>query len=137
MRLLLLLFSIINIQLAYTQVTQSQDLTTNLTHRQIESKIEEVYGRAYIENNPTLVQFFLKLFKERITYITQERTSDEKYVKLSSLPLMNKNNQSLSYDSIFYEATFNPLKYRMNFYSNTTQVYRFDNSDILIVIAPQ
>jgi hypothetical protein len=137
MRFLILLFSLFNFQVAFSQVTQSQDLTINLTLPQIESKIEEVYGSSFVENNPSLVQFFLKLFKERISYITQERTADEKYVKLSSLPLMNKNNQSITYDTLFSKLTFNPLKYRMNFYSNTTQVYRFDNSDILIVIAPQ
>jgi hypothetical protein len=137
MRFLILLLSLFNFHVAFSQVTQSQDLTTNLSHQQIESRIEEVYGRAYIENNPSLVQFFLKLFKERITYITQERTSDEKYIKLSSLSILNKNNSNLRTDSQFIANEFNPLKYNMNFYSKITEVYRFDNSDILIVIAPQ
>jgi hypothetical protein len=137
MRQLLILTLLLNYQILFSQVSQSQNLISPITLHEIELKIEEVYGRSFIENNTTLVQFFNKLLKERITYITQERTSDEKYIKLSSLSILNKNNSNLSRDSQFIANEFNPLKYNMNFYSKTTEVYRFDNSDILIVIAPQ
>jgi hypothetical protein len=137
MRQLLILSLLLNYQILFSQVSQSQNLTTPITLHEIELKIEEVYGRSFIENNTTLVQFFNKLLKERITYITQERTSDEKYIKLSSLSILNKNNSNLRPDSQFIANEFNPLKYNMNFYSKITEVYRFDNSDILIVIAPQ
>jgi hypothetical protein len=137
MRQLLILTLLLNYQILFSQVSQSQNLISPITLHEIELKIEEVYGRSFIENNTTLVQFFNKLLKERITYITQERTSDEKYIKLSSLSILNKNNSNLRRDSQFIANEFNPLKYNMNFYSKTTEVYRFDNSDILIVIAPQ
>jgi hypothetical protein len=137
MRQLLILSLLLNYQILFSQVSQSQNLTTPITLHEIELKIEEVYGRSFIENNTTLVQFFNKLLKERITYITQERTSDEKYIKLSSLSILNKNNSNLRPDSQFIANEFNPLKYNMNFYSKITEVYRFDNSDILIFIAPQ
>jgi hypothetical protein len=62
---------------------------------------------------------------------------NEKYTLLSTCNLNNKDNPSLTRDAAFNELTFNPLKYHMIFFSKTTQVYRFDGTDFLIIIAPQ
>lgn len=102
--------------------------------------ISEVYGE---ENFQVIIEdearynFFKKLLDFRIEYVEENYSMDEKFPKLSSVPILNKYNPSLSRDAFFDPSTFNPLKYDMNFSSQTTQVYRIDNTPFLIVIKPQ
>jgi hypothetical protein len=111
----------------------------NISYAQksVNEKITEVYGADFIVNNPTLVEQFSKLLTERIRYEHKPETTDEKFPKISTVGLKNKNNPSLTVDTNFDELTFNPLKYGIQMFAPTTQVYRFDNSDILIIIEPQ
>jgi hypothetical protein len=84
--------------------SQNNDLTYD--------KILDVYGRQFLDNNPELVPVFRDFLTNRVEYKIENLTSDEKYPKLSSFGLRNKNNPSLSRDFSFDNNTFNPLKYK-------------------------
>jgi hypothetical protein len=100
------------------------------------SKILDVYGQQFMDNNPELTPIFRKFLLERIEYKTEAQSPDEKYPKLSSFGLRNKNNPALSRDLSFDNHTFNPLKYNISVFEPLTQIIRFDNSDIIIIVKP-
>ena len=102
----------------------------------VDAKIIEVYGQHFMDNNPELFPIFRNFIHERIEYKTEAQSPDEKYPKLSSFGLRNKNNPSLSRDLSFDNNTFNPLKYNISAFEPLTQIIRFDNSDILIIVKP-
>lgn len=102
----------------------------------VDAKIIEVYGQQFMDNNPELFPIFRNFIHERIEYKTEAQSPDEKYPKLSSFGLRNKNNPSLSRDLSFDNNTFNPLKYNISAFEPLTQIIRFDNSDILIIVKP-
>jgi hypothetical protein len=106
------------------------------TEQIVLSKILDVYGQQFMDNNPELLPIFIKFLLERIEYKTEVQSPDEKYPKLSSFGLRNKNNPALSLDLSFDNHTFNPLKYNISAFEPLTQIIRFDNSDILIIVKP-
>ena len=106
------------------------------TEQIVLSKILDVYGQQFMDNNPELTPIFRKFLLERIEYKTEAQSPDEKYPKLSSFGLRNKNNPALSRDLSFDNHTFNPLKYNISAFEPLTQIIRFDNSDILIIVKP-
>ena len=106
------------------------------TEQLVLSKIVDVYGQQFMDNNPELTPIFRKFLLERIEYKTEAQSPDEKYPKLSSFGLRNKNNPALSRDLSFDNHTFNPLKYNISVFEPLTQIIRFDNSDILIIVKP-
>jgi hypothetical protein len=128
----------------YTNNTDVQVLPVNAnsnpsssgTEQIVLSKILDVYGQQFMDNNPELTPIFRKFLLERIEYKTEARSPDEKYPKLSSFGLRNKNNPALSRDLSFDNHTFNPLKYNISAFEPLTQIIRFDNSDILIIVKP-
>ena len=106
----------------------------------VDEKIREVFG----DENATLViedkdryNFYETLVNHRIEYVQETDFVNEKFIKLSSIALLNKYNSSLERDLEFDATTFNPLKYDLNFTSRSTIVYRIDNTPYLIVIKPQ
>jgi hypothetical protein len=106
------------------------------TEQIVLSKILDVYGQQFMDNNPELFPIFRNFIHERIEYKTEAQSPDEKYPKLSSFGLRNKNNPALSRDLSFDNHTFNPLKYNISAFEPLTQIIRFDNSDILIIVKP-
>lgn len=106
----------------------------------IHPKISEVFGseadRWQVEM-PSLLKFYEHLLTERISYIEQREEPGEKYRKLSTIELENKINANIQRDLEFNTDTFNPLKYRMDFSSRHTQVYRVDGTTFLIIIKGQ
>ena len=55
---------------------------------------------------------------------------------LSEVTIFNKYNTQLSRKR-FDKDNFNPLSYNFDFFSNSTQIYRVDNTDYYIVIKSQ
>ena len=102
----------------------------------VDAKIIEVYGQQFMDNNPELFPIFRNFIHERVECKTEVQSPDEKYPKLSSFGLRNKNNPALSLDLSFDNHTFNPLKYNISAFEPLTQIIRFDNSDILIIVKP-
>jgi hypothetical protein len=108
--------------------------------QQVNAKIQEVYGdktQEIAQNDPERIKFLNDLWDNRIKIIESPIVGEDKYTKLSSVPLLNKYNTNLKRDLIFDPANFNPLKYSMNFFTSEVQIYRVDNTDYLIVIQQQ
>ena len=103
----------------------------------IENKISEVYKNEITNLEADRITFIKFLLTDRIAFYKEKNTAQDKYTKLSEVTLYNKYNPDLKRDLTFDPSTFNPLKYNFNFYSQFTQVYRVDNSDIIIVIESQ
>uniref|UniRef100_UPI00404AC926 hypothetical protein n=2 Tax=Flavobacterium sp. TaxID=239 RepID=UPI00404AC926 len=125
--------------MSITLYSQSSGIQQNVIQN-IDSKIIEVYQNELniiLERDPERITFINKLLNERIKYMEDKLTSTDKYKKLSEVTLFNKYNENLTRDTVFDPQTFNPLKYKFNFYSQFTQVYRVDNSDYVIVIESQ
>jgi hypothetical protein len=117
-------------------VNANSNPSSSGTEQIVLSKILDVYGQQFMDNNPELTPIFRKFLLERIEYKTEAQSPDEKYPKLSSFGLRNKNNPALSRDLSFDNHTFNPLKYNISAFEPLTQIIRFDNSDILIIVKP-
>lgn len=108
--------------------------------QQINPKIEELLGdktQEIIQNDPERIKVLNDLLENRIKIMESPVVGEDKYTKLSTVPLANKYNPSIQRDIVFDPATFNPLKYNMNFFTSQTQIYRVDNTDYLIVIQQQ
>lgn len=108
--------------------------------QQVNAKIQEVYGdktQEIAQNDPERIKLLNDLLDNRIKIIESPIVGEDKYTKLSSVPLLNKYNTNLERDLTFDPANFNPLKYSMNFFTSEVQIYRVDNTDYLIVIQQQ
>lgn len=100
--------------------------------------ITSVYGNEWVANNPDGVNALEACFTNRIKYLVEPLTEQDKYPLLSSFPLMNKNNPAIT--AINYAAfdphTFIPITYNLPFFSDLKQVIRVDGTDYIIVIEP-
>ncbi len=108
--------------------------------QQVNAKIQEVYGdktQEIAQNDPERIKLLNDLLDNRIKIIESPIVGEDKYTKLSNVPLLNKYNTNLKRDLTFDPANFNPLKYSMNFFTSEAQIYRVDNTDYLIVIQQQ
>ena len=106
----------------------------------IDPRITEVFGnqtQTLVANDRDRLKGLTTLLNERIKYVYSEEKSDEKYVKLSTVPLFNKYNPELQRDLVFDQGTFNVLKYNLPFFSQYKKIYRIDNSNYLLIIHPQ
>lgn len=118
-------------------VQYSNGQETNDSTDAVEVKIKEVYGDFYeslVINDPTRNQILRDLLQNRIEFIQEPISVDEKFEKLSQKPLFNKYNPNLERDTNFNKETFNVLKYNLSFFQNYDVVYRIDNTDWLILI---
>ena len=108
--------------------------------QQINPKIQEVYGNMteqIAQNEPDRIKALNDLLENRIKIVKSPIVGEDKYIKLSSVSLLNKYNPNLKRDEQFDPENFNALKYNMNFFTTQTQVYRVDNTDFIIVIEKQ
>lgn len=105
----------------------------------IDPRITEVFGNqiGLILSEPQRLKDLNALLFERYEILNAPIEKDEKFVKLSEVPLFNIYNSDLKRDVVFNKETFNILKYDMRFFAKTDIVYRIDNTDFLIVIHPQ
>lgn len=118
-----------------TTPTNTFPINNSLTSQQ---KIDAVYGPTFFSNKPQLLQQFLHLLDNRIAYKTQPRKQGEKYRKISEMPKMAKYASApTQLQTQFAPDTFNPLRYKLSFFSNLTQFYRIDNTDYILIIKPQ
>jgi hypothetical protein len=113
---------------------------TLLKAQSIDDKIAEVYGDVngnFFRGNTELYSTFQGLLQNRVRIEEMPYETGEKFPKISTLPLMNKYNTSLSHTPFLNAQSFNPLKYNMEFFAKSTKVYRIDNTNLIIVIDPQ
>jgi hypothetical protein len=108
--------------------------------QQVNAKIQEVYGdktQEIAQNDPERIKVLNDLLDNRIKIVESPVVGEDKYPKLSTVPLANKYNPNLQRDLVFDPNNFNPLKYSMNFFTSKVQIYRVDNTDYIIVINTQ
>ena len=104
-------------------------------------QIHEVYGQfahKEIYSRDYRVAFLKQLLRDRIEI--KKVTSHPKQqaiTKLSEVTLFDTFNKKLKRDRRFNPKNFNPLKYRLNFYSKSFQTYHADGTDYYIIIKPQ
>lgn len=112
----------------------------NSMAQQTNAKIQEVYGdkiQEITQNDPERIKILTDALENRIKIMESPIVGEDKYIKLSTVPLLNKYNPGLKRDLVFNPDNFNPLKYNLNFFSSKAEVYRVDNTDYLIVVIPQ
>ena len=126
-----------------TYCVQSQELKIDKNQNNsagIDKRIVEVFGNQLenlVLNDTQRLSDLTDILDNRTEIIEQKNTSNEKYVKLSSVSLFNKYNQNLERDKIFNKNNFNVLKYDLEFFAKSVKVYRIDNTNYLLVIQPQ
>ncbi len=104
--------------------------------------IKQVYvnqGASQITPKTRKYSFMKTFFNELIQYVTYDPAKLQllNYTKLSQIELFNDYNKGLPRDASFNPATFNPFKYKLDFYSNKVQFIHVDNTNYVIVIQPQ
>lgn len=109
--------------------------------QEINAKVLEVYAdkaQQMAAQNPDWLKTLNDFVDNRVKFKTVPRDAvNDKYIKLSTVALVNKYNPGLQRDAVVDPATFNPLKYDFIFSAKTRIVYRVDNTDNVIVIEPQ
>lgn len=100
--------------------------------------ITAVYGDTWVAQNPDAVTALENCFTNRMNYLIEPLTGNDKYPLLSSFPLMNRYNPTITAInySQFNPSTFIPITYNLPFFSNMKQVIRVDGTDYIIVIDP-
>ena len=127
--------------IALTYLTLST--TVYAQQAQVESvnpKIIEVFAdktQELILDSPDRLALYNDFLENRVKVIESQKSGDDKFIKLSSVSLMNKYNATLTRDLVFDPNNFNPLKYAIDILPKTTMIYRVDNTNYLIVIQPQ
>ena len=103
-----------------------------------EALIKEVYQDQFnsqVLNNAERLRNIKDILRNRVEI--QQIADFPKEVKmLSEVTIFNKYNTQLSRKR-FDKDNFNPLSYNFDFFSNSTQIYRVDNTDYYIVIKSQ
>lgn len=108
------------------------------TPKQIKRHINEVFihhANELVYQNPTRYSAIQSFF-QRYFILEKAPVTDEKIPSLSEIPLNNKYNSILQRESVFNALEFNPLKYQLDFFSNTKKMYRIDNTNFVIIILP-
>lgn len=104
-------------------------------HPKATAYTNEVYSDVEIYKTPGHIKMNSDLIKQVEVVKWDKKTS---YPLLSSVPLKNKYNPALSYDTgaNFNPANFNPLKYMFDMYNPSVLIYRVDNTDYIVKINP-
>ncbi|WP_431137593.1 hypothetical protein [Psychroserpens mesophilus] len=144
------ILSVLTVNISFSQNNQKQkplqhvvyndNVDAPLTVNELK-KITEVYGehaKEDILNKPQRLKDVKHILRNRVEIIKVDNKDLSSFTNLSSVPLFNHYNKTLSRDASYNASTFNPLKYQFNFYSREgSTTYRFDNSPYLIIIKSQ
>ncbi|MEY8848249.1 hypothetical protein AB9K26_05510 [Psychroserpens sp. XS_ASV72] len=142
--------SLLAINLSFAQTNQNQkplkhvvfndNVKAPLSENELQF-INEVYGSHAEEDilsKPQRLKDVKNILRNRVEIIHAPGKDLSSFSNLSSVPLFNVYNKSLTRDTFLNPSTFNPLKYQFNFHSRAgNKTYRFDNSPYLIVIKSQ
>lgn len=106
-----------------------------------EIMIEEVYqtkAKEMVYDKANVLKAIKHLLRNRITIYEDSNPKTQKQAKLlSQVPLFNDYNIDLQRDTKFDLNNFNPLKYKLDFFSKGTYVYRVDGTNYFIQITSQ
>lgn len=117
----------------------AQPSTNKYTKAQTEAFIREVFaGQAdalVFQSNTSRLQL-IEDFLSRVEVRNKPEYAGKDYRLLSAMALQNKYNPALARDVSYNPATFNPLKYNFPMASKSKEIYRFDNTNYVIIIQP-
>ncbi|WP_339626784.1 hypothetical protein [uncultured Winogradskyella sp.] len=103
--------------------------------------IKEVFqskSKALVFNNETFLKDIKHLLRNRILIYEELNPKSQKQTKmLSEVPLFDDYNKNLKRDSKFDITSFNPLKYKLDFFAKGTYVYRIDGTNYFIQVTSQ
>lgn len=120
---------------AVTGFSQSGSLNNPTSKAKIQSFAQDIYKNYPSYITPTL----LSVFEEHYSRLELKQvpfTSNENYFLLSKTILINKYNPDLKRESgqSFAPASFNPLKYGLDFDAKEDKYYRIDDTDYIILV---
>lgn len=146
-----LVFGVSSISGAICQTSTTSEDTTLTVHYddnvkkslslKEEAQIREVYGsnaEDYVLNRPQQLKDIKNILRNRIEIVDAGMKDLSSITRLSEVELFNDLVPNLTRDSNFDPQSFNPLKYKFNFYSrDITKYYWVDNTSFLIIIKSQ
>lgn len=101
----------------------------------VDEKIEEVYqsfASQLTEDHITWIGNCLN----RCTVINETEVPESFVIEiLNEVPLLDKYGASLSYDTTYESASFNPLKYMINFQQKKDQFFRIGSTPYILKVA--
>jgi len=102
--------------------------------------LDQLLGQVYLEKAQDIKQTvryedYTELLSHRMAIVQIPEGKIGSLLSTNDLPLNIEYNSELTYDKDFNLSTFNPFKYDMNFFPNTSSVsYRIGNSDYIVII---
>ncbi|WP_452219602.1 hypothetical protein [Lacinutrix salivirga] len=102
--------------------------------------IEEVYGKeakTLVYNDADFSKSLKHLLRNRIEFIDASKNPKLKKGKLLSQVELSEDYTTQKKDYSFNLETFNPLKYKLDFFSKGTYLYIIDNTNYVIQITSQ
>lgn len=102
--------------------------------------LDQLLGQVYLEKTQEMKQTvryedYTELLSHRLVVVQLPEGKLGSLMSTNDLPLNIEYNSELIYDKDFNSTTFNPFKYKMNFFPNTPSVsYRIGSSDYIIII---
>ncbi|MFK7749562.1 MAG: hypothetical protein AB8B65_14295 [Kordia sp.] len=118
---------------------QTKNETYKFKEHQVDNFIKEVYGdqaQKLIFSNKQRYQTLRKLIVERMKIVKQPKIRGKESPNITAEGMLTTYNKNLKHDG-FNKATFNPLKYNIQFFDIATRAYRIDNTEYLLIIQPQ
>ena len=123
-----------------THVVYNDNVNTPLTSSELQF-ITDVYGdnaESDILSKPNRLKDVKNILRNRVEILHLPGKDLSSFTNLSTVPLFNTYDKTLTRDSFISEESFNPLKYQFNFHSRDgNKTYRFDDSQYLIIIKSQ
>lgn len=122
------------------KIDYPKNVTAELTKKE-KSFIKEVYkssAKAIVFDDNQFLKDIKHLLRNRVVIYEDNNPKTQKKAKLlSEIELFNTYNKNLQRDKTFNPSTFNPLKYKLDFFAKGTYVYRVDDTNYFIQITSQ
>lgn len=113
---------------------QAEKLNVN----KLEQYVQQVFGNKAAEIKTSgRFEDYKKLFTNRMAVAIIPVSENLKIQSTDEVGLMSDYNNKLKLDTSFSAATFNPLKYKINFNADEVVAYRISNTDFVIIILAQ
>lgn len=122
-----------------TVVNFGNDIDAPFSSKEM-SQIEEVYGntiQANVLDHPQRIKDIKHILRNRVEIVDAGSKDLSSLPKLSSVELFNDYQPGLVKDFNFNPNSFNPLKYKFNFYSRDAFIYHVDGTSYYIMIKSQ
>ncbi len=106
---------------------------------QINAFIKEAYLNDFqsIINDDKKYALFVDFFQNRLSFETDKNYEGKVSDNISNLELDTKHNPNQQIDLVYDLKTFNPLKYKIEFFPQKTVVYKLGNTQHYMLIQPR